>query len=93
MTIDKTSHQATIVAKNDHQHQDEWQQHATYHVGKIEHKDQAVTWNKQGNSRTYYNDQSIEEEEPRRFLDSATLFIGHLLALGLSRRLEASLAA
>src|SRR5260221_13063507 len=63
--IDVTAHEAAIITKQYHQYKDQRQEHTAYHVGQVEHKDQAVLWHEQGNSRPYPNDNSKERKELR----------------------------
>src|SRR6266852_2490708 len=48
--IDVTAHEAAIITKQYHQYKDQRQEHAAYHVGQVEHKDQAILWYEQGNA-------------------------------------------
>src|SRR6266851_1085004 len=67
--IDVTAHEAAIITKQYHQYKDQRQEHAAYHVGQVEHKDQAILWYEQGNARAYRNDKGIERQELRCFFE------------------------
>ena len=54
------SHESTVVAQQNHQHKNEWEEHATNYIRQIEHEDQAIFWHKQGDTSAYDNDEGIE---------------------------------
>ncbi len=71
-TIRVSPHQSMVVAEQDHQYKNDWQQHAADHIGQVEHEDQPVFGHEQGDACPCHDDECVQEQELRSLLEGAS---------------------